>query len=123
MLLRPPLSTRTDTLFPYTALFRSHLHPAYSFGCSRRRTHPVRLSKHCGKKPVQNLRSEGHTSELQSLMRISSAVWCLKIKKFAQIEKHNIHHPSRSKSIGIGQIGRDTILNPVTTAPISSRLI
>src|SRR3546814_940412 len=92
MIRRPPRSTRTDTLFPYTTLFRSigalgrvqaaqharldHLFrqaivfflrsvtPDYAIGLGE-----------CG-----NLRSEEHTSELQSLMRISYAVFCLKKK-------------------------------------------
>src|SRR3546814_3068090 len=96
MIRRPPRSTRTDTLFPYTTLFRS---------CRRRdppagdrpagvgppwQLHQPGLQRHpadrylagggcaCG-------RSEEHTSELQSLMRISYAVFCLKKKK----TKHN----------------------------------
>src|SRR3546814_5472653 len=72
MIRRPPRSTRTDTLFPYTTLFRSYqgdLSQAAG-GDARRggeRGHPIR--------------SEEHTSELQSLMRISYAVFCLKKKK------------------------------------------
>src|SRR3546814_6674516 len=85
MIRRPPRSTRTDTLFPYTTLFRSHatdlgrqhnrigrqakLHRP--FGRIQRRTNQ-RFAQH---------RSEEHTSELQSLMRISYAVFCLKKKK------------------------------------------
>src|SRR3546814_16985705 len=79
MILRPPRSTRTDTLFPYTTLFRSarrsgrpEWHPAASPGGSYRR----RFSRTALKN-----RSEEHTSELQSLMRISYAVFCLKKKK------------------------------------------
>src|SRR3546814_3033177 len=114
MILRPPRSTRTDTLFPYTTLFRS---------CQRRYSPPQRLSpsghqsqglalealagwvrerlRHyvvageqvkpstlrkgrvtMGKvKRKARARSEEHTSELQSLMRISYAVFCLKKKK------------------------------------------
>src|SRR3546814_2303788 len=75
MIRRPPRSTRTDTLFPYTTLFRSvHLdgrdpvpHP------------PVR--GHVPRPGAVDDRSEEHTSELQSLMRISYAVFCLKKKK------------------------------------------
>src|SRR3546814_5252027 len=77
MIRRPPRSTRTDTLFPYTTLFRS-----------------IGLGEHCvdfraagpgGKIEKMNAelaehRSEEHTSELQSLMRISYAVFCLKKK-------------------------------------------
>src|SRR3546814_12587272 len=79
MIRRPPRSTRTDTLFPYTTLFRSH-QPAVArappagrdAGCD----HLVRAADH-----VPAARSEEHTSELQSLMRISYAVFCLKKKK------------------------------------------
>src|SRR3546814_6129432 len=95
MIRRPPRSTRTDTLFPYTTLFRSkdaiaERIGAFRFGAGFGRT----LSKlvrngigvhHAGMLPkyrrlVEQLRSEEHTSELQSLMRISYAVFCLKKK-------------------------------------------
>src|SRR3546814_3702526 len=87
MIRRPPRSTRTDTLFPYTTLFRS----------ARRRTGRLRnsISHRChptsdaDRLPARRdhdaemglRRSEEHTSELQSLMRISYAVFCLKKKK------------------------------------------
>src|SRR3546814_8137702 len=95
MIRRPPRSTRTDTLFPYTTLFRSAgLHdlcragPAH--GTDRRAVGAFR--SHCGALPPERApeiegndditgRSEEHTSELQSLMRISYAVFCLKKKK------------------------------------------
>src|SRR3546814_2789680 len=70
MIRRPPRSTRTDTLFPYTTLFRSAAPDAGGNAHPHRRLHP----------DVRN-RSEEHTSELQSLMRISYAVFCLKKKK------------------------------------------
>src|SRR3546814_6248667 len=96
MIRRPPRSTRTDTLFPYTTLFRSAVV-----------AHPQRLAR-SGSEPAalpgaqaaaagatggqrddhrsvvcaaRTRRSEEHTSELQSLMRISYAVFCLKKKK------------------------------------------
>src|SRR3546814_1176954 len=86
MIRRPPRSTRTDTLFPYTTLFRSrggaHLsrHPVYG-----RISHPQMARQRQGQRLVRDAlpaedRSEEHTSELQSLMRISSAVFCLKKK-------------------------------------------
>src|SRR3546814_6509730 len=93
MIRRPPRSTRTDTLFPYTTLFRSR--PARSGGaCVRGGPRPI-LSYRRGARRLQPcaspvpvwfppcalLRSEEHTSELQSLMRISYAVFCLKKKK------------------------------------------
>src|SRR3546814_9821441 len=86
MIRRPPRSTRTDTLFPYTTLFRSaRTAPAAETGnaCSpapayRRRRPAAAPHTATGARAV---RSEEHTSELQSLMRISYAVFCLKKKK------------------------------------------
>src|SRR3546814_4163091 len=89
MIRRPPRSTRTDTLFPYTTLFRSrqllqrrehagaHLRSLGDPGESRDRSDDQRLSALLRAQQ----RSEEHTSELQSLMRISYAVFCLKKKK------------------------------------------
>src|SRR3546814_11635249 len=79
MIRRPPRSTRTDTLFPYTTLFRSDRGPDRG---PRGRRPIVRFRP----RPVLTVwahfpRSEEHTSELQSLMRISYAVFCLKKKK------------------------------------------
>src|SRR3546814_14271884 len=99
MIRRPPRSTRTDTLFPYTTLFRSYrkiecVWPPHTSmmttGRSRdHRRNPAR--RHGGAAPADRRsagglpplsgRSEEHTSELQSLMRISYAVFCLKKKK------------------------------------------
>src|SRR3546814_3049073 len=93
MIRRPPRSTRTDTLFPYTTLFRSKdCHP----NASPQSPPPEIVSapgrwQHatpCTATPTPtttaprraHLRSEEHTSELQSLMRISYAVFCLKTK-------------------------------------------
>src|SRR3546814_4655193 len=75
MIRRPPRSTRTDTLFPYTTLFRSGTARMASRFAGQGRT--VRIE---GAAP-RLWRSEEHTSELQSLMRISYAVFCLKKKK------------------------------------------
>src|SRR3546814_7907465 len=84
---RPPRSTRTDTLFPYTTLFRSptilqeHACPAPSpsspepLAASEPRSQNASPATACPSR-----RSEEHTSELQSLMRISYAVFCLKKK-------------------------------------------
>src|SRR3546814_10496307 len=81
MIRRPPRSTRTDTLFPYTTLFRSE-RERYGPG----RGHGFRRQL-CRARPGQGAaRSEEHTSELQSLMRISYAVFCLK-KKTTQRKK------------------------------------
>src|SRR3546814_9175748 len=95
MIRRPPRSTRTYTLFPYTTLFRSEaLHPddreriATSWSESVRTGEPWSATYrflHRDGKVVwvsgRTARSEEHTSELQSLMRISYAVFCLKKKK------------------------------------------
>src|SRR3546814_4416690 len=114
MILRPPRSTRTDTLFPYTTLFRS-TRPGYemeakmladiptervtiveipalaisSTDCRTRtkRGEPVWYLVPDG--VVQYIRSEEHTSELQSLMRISYAVFCLKQKNNTP-SQHNL---------------------------------
>src|SRR3546814_8110024 len=81
MIRRPPRSTRTDTLFPYTTLFRSKIGPA-----------AVELNN--GVDDAQEFRearsylrsrSEEHTSELLSLMRISYAVFCLNKKTFQHL--------------------------------------
>src|SRR3546814_6940710 len=96
MIRRPPRSTRTDTLFPYTTLFRSPGRADGGPGGGRAGLPEGR----CGEPPGvrsrgiaalrlpqqavddhEQLRSEEHTSELQSLMRISYAVFCLKKKK------------------------------------------
>src|SRR3546814_2354089 len=84
MIRRPPRSTRTDTLFPYTTLFRSHDARATSPRCRAAAAGPCRWP-HAAAGPADGRartgRSEEHTSELQSLMRISYAVFCLKKKK------------------------------------------
>src|SRR3546814_7756749 len=93
MIRRPPRSTRTDTLFPYTTLFRS-FPPAQPFFTSSiestipehsnippNPTHHALPQLKCPTTWSFNLRSEEHTSELQSLMRISYAVFCLKKQK------------------------------------------
>src|SRR3546814_3952613 len=92
MIRRPPRSTRTVTLFPYTTLFRSPEKPVHSlFLLSRpsdQRLDGVELGIDCGLPGNHRLgvrRSEEHTSELQSLMRISYAVFCLKKKKKAHL--------------------------------------
>src|SRR3546814_13224651 len=84
MIRRPPRSTRTDTLFPYTTLFRSALVAEFA-GLS---ADHIEYSNCDGVRALAQsdsvavlLRSEEHTSELQSLMRISYAVFCLQKKK------------------------------------------
>src|SRR3546814_1318229 len=76
MIRRPPRSTRTDTLFPYTTLFRSPDHVAVAPVGQPRIQSRRRFGRGIGGRD----RSEEHTSELQSLMRISYAVFCLKKK-------------------------------------------
>src|SRR3546814_10276692 len=102
MIRRPPRSTRTDTLFPYTTLFRSAVGPPLGPEQAQRHhqgkdgavivVHAQRHSArplHDARKGLQRVRSEEHTSELQSLMRISYAVFCLKKKKHTNLTKHN----------------------------------
>src|SRR3546814_7307422 len=90
MIRRPPRSTRTDTLFPYTTLFRSGRAGCRWRGSGKggrvvsggRHDEGVRFLRSAagiGGQP-RSRRSEEHTSELQSLMRISYAVFCLKKK-------------------------------------------
>src|SRR3546814_2273533 len=113
MIRRPPRSTRTDTLFPYTTLFRSyhrkrlfdeqpsallHAGPFEKRDSAPQVSAPERallelLSEVGVRQPLQEARellerSEEHTSELQSLMRISYAVFCLKKKKRPQQSMH-----------------------------------
>src|SRR3546814_1888497 len=90
MIRRPPRSTRTDTLFPYTTLFRSNrsfddfqqrLLNAFAGNIASDRGAVALARDHS-----RCFRSEEHTSELQSLMRISYAVFCLKKKKSKTIK-------------------------------------
>src|SRR3546814_5998066 len=116
MIRRPPRSTRTDTLFPYTTLFRSHqrFRPRPS-GIVDEPADPVplpdrgvtigtlRIGPDGQRQPgvcafqvprhaLPAFRSEEHTSELQSLMRISYAVFCLKKKNKKQEQSRDIKH-------------------------------
>src|SRR3546814_4267432 len=101
MIRRPPRSTRTDTLFPYTTLFRSRLHEFLSvpWGAWVWTVCVGQLSNLVKSREIMRLiskmfnlndpRSEEHTSELQSLMRNSYAVFCLK-KKNKVTQAHHI---------------------------------
>src|SRR3546814_3873228 len=97
MIRRPPRSTRTDTLFPYTTLFRSLTRERKSFPICQRPVPVPRgydlLRRVCPTSwgPSAIIRSEEHTSELQSLMRISYAVFCLK-KKTKETTHTSITH-------------------------------
>src|SRR3546814_7123505 len=77
MIRRPPRSTRTDTLFPYTTLFRS---PLLTKALANEKSDEYSEMGVVAKGLFKATRSEEHTSELQSLMRISYAVFCLKKK-------------------------------------------
>src|SRR3546814_1403559 len=87
MIRRPPRSTRTDTLFPYTTLFRSLTTQIAGSGLNGEAPQfsgPITVTPFSPRKLLEAFgvkRSEEHTSELQSLMRISYAVFCLKKKK------------------------------------------
>src|SRR3546814_7931074 len=85
MIRRPPRSTRTDTLFPYTTLFRSNGMSTNVETNNTRITAVSAIPRRRERNSLSGLcateRSEEHTSELQSLMRISYAVFCLKKKK------------------------------------------
>src|SRR3546814_3741674 len=85
MIRRPPRSTRTDTLFPYTTLFRSRLTKYRTWAACRHQEEMMTqisvMMMMMMRKNRSGHRSEEHTSELQSLMRISYAVFCLKKKK------------------------------------------
>src|SRR3546814_2952966 len=107
MIRRPPRSTRTDTLFPYTTLFRSSatanccikttLCTTWQANCAPWRNNlPVCRSR------VSASRSEEHTSELQSLMRISYAVFCLKKKTKESLQNH--HNYSRRMHIHVHRL-------------------
>src|SRR3546814_3633554 len=78
MIRRPPRSTRTDTLFPYTTLFRSIDEGAMDRAASAGSRAQIAVTGF--NSATTTARSEEHTSELQSLMRISYAVFCLKKK-------------------------------------------
>src|SRR3546814_1798704 len=109
MIRRPPRSTLTDTLFPYTTLFRSgapggvqgsgreHLVGQYVQGAFIE-ARPARRTADARNHVPAAWRSEEHTSELQSLMRISYAVFCLKKKNnntYEQKHSKQIHHTQK----------------------------
>src|SRR3546814_8556455 len=129
MLRRPPRSTRTDTLFPYTTLFRSARNLAVAvlprqpdfevIGLARGEAHVAAAEQHFPVGQFERLedcfggarlafefgvavlgpRSEEHTSELQSLMRISYAVFCLTKKKTNLSEQVRTSHDESDDSI------------------------
>src|SRR3546814_4448001 len=95
MIRRPPISTRTDTLFPYTTLFRSLCLADLRAGVGELEPdggqQVVDLGGDLGEDVLQ--RSEEHTSELQSLMRISYAVFCLKQKNTFLVSSACLSYP------------------------------
>src|SRR3546814_3551206 len=117
MIRRPPRSTRTDTLVPYTTLFRSGdaafvgdtlFMPDYGTarcdfpgGDARQLYRSIRKILALPPATRQDLRSEEHTSELQSLMRISYAVFCLKKKKTNNNLRINNRNTSRETTSNI----------------------
>src|SRR3546814_10800070 len=106
MIRRPPRSTRTDTLFPYTTLFRSYfLDRNLAAGIDLYRTTTDRDDYSDFEEERLGGRSEEHTSELQSLMRISYAVFCLKKKK---PNKNKTHFNKNNKRTYIVQPNEKT---------------
>src|SRR3546814_1807937 len=99
MIRRPPRSTRTDTLFPYTTRFRSGRRPGRGARGAERLVLRQRPATHDGPQVARDhahdlppgRRSEEHTSELQSLMRISYAVFCLKKKTPRHLTQTHVH--------------------------------
>src|SRR3546814_4731001 len=116
MIRRPPISTRTDTLLPYTTLFRSFSRPRWRRAeidrFEQQRLEPAvahRIGEHAPREREQDtrrfteqerldMRSEEHTSELQSLMRISYAVFCLKKNKTTNYYTHKKDTKHRDKN-------------------------
>src|SRR3546814_8078899 len=110
MIRRPPRSTRTDTLFPYTTLFRSPVEQrravhaggtgAQDFGRQSGRYGRSATGHRC--RATRSRRSEEHTSELQSLMRISYAVFCLKKKNKHKTARQTVPHSKNSNHTAAG---------------------
>src|SRR3546814_3991219 len=112
MIRRPPRSTRTDTLFPYTTLFRSCVDAVLAgaknatLPTSKFKQNPIQFraaadTATCVPAAADRIaqsppRSEEHTSELQSLMRISYAVFCLKKKTIIKTHIHKIHENTKT---------------------------
>src|SRR3546814_9859071 len=112
MIRLPPISTRTVTLFPYSTLFRSAEVGLVGAVHRGRHGHDVdRLSGQIG--GISAMRSEEHTSELQSLMRNSYAVFCLKKKKHNK--KYRASSNTKNQNVNI-QITKIVTLSLVTEA-------
>src|SRR3546814_1386040 len=121
MIRRPPRSTRTDTLFPYTTLFRSGGHFGHHAcraaglavgngrqprGLCRAGTQQVFKKSMAPFSVPLSGRSEEHTSELQSLMRISYAVFCLKKKKIIKQNHNNYMKTAKKKLINRNRLNQ-----------------
>src|SRR3546814_9194849 len=129
MIRRPPRSTRTDTLFPYTTLFRSARQGGGQYRGGARQGRRAR--RHQGRAEMERRaqrrrdgchlpaahpdRSEEHTSELQSLMRISYAVFCLKKKK------NYLHAISRNRFSVYDDLA-NKLLTLATQTPLDPKL-
>src|SRR3546814_7874538 len=117
MIRRPPRSTRTDTLFPYTTLFRSmRADKRNRFDRRKCLNQPVGAMflvqfKGPPKVKLNDKRSEEHTSELQSLMRISYAVFCLKKKRHTISTPNNHTQTTTNKVISTQYLKTDTNQN------------
>src|SRR3546814_7095147 len=117
MIRRPPRSTRTDTLVPYTTLFRSVRDsgkkaaivptPPTKEQCN------VRDQTPSADGAAPSSRSEEHTSELPSLMRISYAVFCLK-KKNKSLNNNTTQH-NKTPSASSANIPRTTMIGNMST--------
>src|SRR3546814_10709804 len=109
MLRLPTSSTRTDTLFPYTTLFRS-----------RRRRYNLRHRNGTQCRGRGHRRSEEHTSELQSIMRNSYAVFCLikKIKTLDALYLHPLDITMDNTSHRPNTIRRSSLINPYHSATL-----
>src|SRR3546814_9822695 len=117
MIRRPPRSTRTDTLFPYTTLFRS-LFARYRLRAGRKDDGRQQTNHEWAGRDLRSgvdpraVRSKEHTSELQSLMRISYAVFCLKKKKKNKKSRKKKHTKTSNKNRILYEIYKSSTKTP-----------
>src|SRR3546814_3031011 len=114
MIRRPPRSTRTDTLFPYTTLFRSCSAggvPSVCWSWARAGVAAIPAAS------IMAIRSEEHTSELQSLMRISYAVFSLIQPPFLSAPIRLALHPPGPPASGLGASDRLAAQKIAPTVP------
>src|SRR3546814_3853019 len=118
---RPPVSTRTDTLFPYTTLFRSVLNVLPSWlprpdiavmaataMSAAMRPYSIAVAPFSFFSNLRKIRSEEHTSELQSLMRISYAVFCLKKKQVDRNRRDELEASLKHLVLGVHDVNHNT---------------